>query len=222
MVSADTISTARRWSMLAIALSSTMFANVLLTGAAFLIPTMHQGRGMDLAQAGLFSAMPSIGMVFTLIAWGYVVDRLGERVVLAPGSALTAAAAFAPAAWGLVGEGQRGRRAAPAAAQTRAGAAGTTGQPVPRIVDVVAYPRGLGAARGAAGRGVDVHAGVADGRSRMVCRVGGSAGHRRAGSWCAGSGGRRPVVRPRRVAAASHPDDRGRGGDSDGCAGAHR
>ena len=53
---------------------------------------------MDLAQAGLFSAMPSIGMVFTLIAWGYAVDRLGERVVLALGSALTAAAAFAAAA----------------------------------------------------------------------------------------------------------------------------
>src|ERR1700722_13098132 len=98
MVSADTISTARRWSMLAIALSSTMFANVFINGAAFLIPTLHQGRGMDLAQAGLFSAMPSIGMVFTLIAWGYVVDRLGERVVLALGSALTAAAAFAAAA----------------------------------------------------------------------------------------------------------------------------
>jgi len=98
MVSADTISTARRWSMLAIALSSTMFANVFINGAAFLIPTLHQGRGMDLAQAGLLSAMPSIGMVFTLIAWGYVVDRLGERVVLALGSALTAAAAFAAAA----------------------------------------------------------------------------------------------------------------------------
>ena len=36
-------------------------------------------------------------MVFTLIAWGYVVDRIGERIVLAVGSALTAAAAFAAA-----------------------------------------------------------------------------------------------------------------------------
>jgi MFS family permease len=98
VVSVDTISTARRWSMLAIALSSTMFANVFINGAAFLIPTLHQSRGMNLANAGLFSAMPSIGMVFTLIAWGYLVDRLGERVVLALGSALTAAAAFAAAA----------------------------------------------------------------------------------------------------------------------------
>ena len=68
--------------MLAIALSSTLFANVFINGAAFLIPTLHQGRGLALAEAGLLSATPSIGMVFTLIAWGYAVDRLGERVVL--------------------------------------------------------------------------------------------------------------------------------------------
>jgi MFS family permease len=61
---------------------------------------LHDRRGLDLAQAGLLSAMPSIGMVFTLIAWGYAVDRLGERLVLALGSALTAAAAFAAAAAG--------------------------------------------------------------------------------------------------------------------------
>ncbi len=97
-VGADTISTARRWSMLAIALSSTLFANVFINGAAFLIPTLHERRGLDLAQAGLVSAMPSIGMVFTLFAWGYAVDRLGERIVLVLGSALTAVAAFAAAA----------------------------------------------------------------------------------------------------------------------------
>jgi len=84
--------------MLAIALSSTMFANVFINGVAFLIPTLHERRGLDLADAALLSAMPSIGMVFTLFAWGYAVDRLGERLVLALGSALTAAAAFAAAA----------------------------------------------------------------------------------------------------------------------------
>lgn len=83
--------------MLAIALSATMFANVFINGAAFLIPTLHTERGLALSQAGLMSAMPSFGMVATLIAWGYVVDRVGERFVLAVGSALTAAAAFAAA-----------------------------------------------------------------------------------------------------------------------------
>src|SRR6476659_2311381 len=89
----ETIGTVRRWSMLAMALTTTMFANVFINGAAFLIPTLHTERGLDLAKAGLLSSMPSFGMVFTLIAWGYVVDRIGERIVLAVGSALTAAAA---------------------------------------------------------------------------------------------------------------------------------
>lgn len=93
----ETIGTVRRWSMLAIALTATLFANVFINGAAFLIPTLHTERGLDLAKAALLSSMPSFGMVITLIAWGYVVDRIGERVVLAVGSALTAAAAFAAA-----------------------------------------------------------------------------------------------------------------------------
>ena len=84
--------------MLAIALAATMFANVFINGAAFLIPTLHSSRGLDLAEAGLLAAMPSFGMVITLIAWGYVVDRFGERAVLSIGSALTAAAGFAAAA----------------------------------------------------------------------------------------------------------------------------
>lgn len=84
--------------MLAIALTSTLFANVFINGAAFLIPTLHIRHGLNLAHAGLLSALPSLGMVVTLIAWGYVVDRVGERIVLAVGSALTAAAAFAAAA----------------------------------------------------------------------------------------------------------------------------
>src|SRR6185312_9408100 len=92
-----TITTMRRWSMLVIALGATLFANVFINGAAFLIPTLHTERGLDLAAAGLLSSMPSFGMVVTLIAWGYVVDRIGERIVLAVGSALTAGAAFAAA-----------------------------------------------------------------------------------------------------------------------------
>ena len=83
--------------MLVIALTATLCANVFINGAAFLIPTLHTERGLDLAKAGLLSSMPSFGMVVTLIAWGYVVDRVGERIVLALGSALTAAAAFAAA-----------------------------------------------------------------------------------------------------------------------------
>ena len=92
------ISSMRRWSMLAIGLLATLCANVFINGVAFLIPTLHDERGLDLAAAGLMSSLPSLGMVVTLIAWGYVVDRVGERVVLTLGSALPAAAACAAAA----------------------------------------------------------------------------------------------------------------------------
>ena len=93
----QSIGTVRRWSMLGIALFATLFANVFINGVAFLIPNLHTDFGLDLARAGLISAMPKFGMVPTLIAWGYVVDRAGERFVLWMGSALTAAAALAAA-----------------------------------------------------------------------------------------------------------------------------
>src|ERR1700750_2001417 len=86
----------RPWSMLAIALTATLCSNVFINGVAFLIPTLHNERGLDLAQAGLVSSMPSFGMVVTLLAWGYVVDRFGERLALGGGSDLTAGAVCAP------------------------------------------------------------------------------------------------------------------------------
>jgi hypothetical protein len=55
------ISTARRWSMLAIALTSTLFANVFINGAAFLIPTLHSRHGLQLAQAGWCRRCPASG-----------------------------------------------------------------------------------------------------------------------------------------------------------------
>src|SRR6185312_1058640 len=94
---AESISSARRWSMLVIALTATTSANVFINGAAFLIPSLHRERGLDLASAGLLSALPGFGLVLTLIAWGYVVDRIGERIVLSLGAVLIAAAAFAAA-----------------------------------------------------------------------------------------------------------------------------
>ncbi|SNW17744.1 sugar phosphate permease [Mycolicibacterium thermoresistibile] len=84
--------------MLVIALAATLFSVVFINGVAFVIPTLHREHGLSLAQAGLLSALPSFGMVATLIAWGYLVDRIGERIVLTVGSALTAASAFAAAA----------------------------------------------------------------------------------------------------------------------------
>lgn len=93
----ESISTGARWSMVAISLAVTASAFVFINGVAFLIPALEDERGTPLAEAGLLSSMPSWGMVATLILWGYVLDRIGERIVLTVGSALTAAAAYAAA-----------------------------------------------------------------------------------------------------------------------------
>lgn len=59
---------------------------------AFLIPHLVQREGMSLAQAGLLAGAPHLGLVLTLIAWGALTDRYGERRVLLSGLALTVVA----------------------------------------------------------------------------------------------------------------------------------
>jgi sugar phosphate permease len=92
--SKTSISPARRWFILAVSVAVTSCAFLFINCGVFLIPALQTDRRSSLTQAGLLSAMPSFGMVVTLVAWGYLVDRLGERVVLTAGAALTAAAAF--------------------------------------------------------------------------------------------------------------------------------
>ncbi|WP_420799446.1 MFS transporter [Mycobacterium celatum] len=90
------ISTARRWSMLTVSLAATLSANVFINGVAFLIPALAR-RGTGLAEAALLASAPSFGMMLTLIPWGYLLDRFGERIVLTTGLGVTAAAGFAAA-----------------------------------------------------------------------------------------------------------------------------
>ncbi|KAA8967734.1 MFS transporter [Mycobacterium sp.] len=89
--------TGARWSMVVISLGATLCAFTFINGVAFLIPALQVERGSTLAQAGLLSSMPSFGMVVTLIGWGYLVDRIGERIVLTASSALTAVGAYSAA-----------------------------------------------------------------------------------------------------------------------------
>jgi MFS family permease len=86
-----------RWSIMVISLAVTATSFLFINGVAFLIPSLEARRGIPLAEASLLSSMPSWGMVVTLVLWGYVLDRVGERAVLTAGSALTAVAAYAAA-----------------------------------------------------------------------------------------------------------------------------
>ncbi len=82
--------------MVAISLTATLCANVFINGVVFLIPKLVSGH-TSLAEAALLASMPSFGMMLTLIPWGYLLDRAGERLVLSLGLGLTAAAGFAAA-----------------------------------------------------------------------------------------------------------------------------
>ncbi len=91
------LSSGARWSIMAISLFVTTSSFLFINGIAFLIPSLEVRRGIRLTGASLLSSMPSWGMVATLVLWGYVLDRVGERTVMTAGSALTAAAAYAAA-----------------------------------------------------------------------------------------------------------------------------
>jgi sugar phosphate permease len=97
------VTVARRWTMLAVGVLAQGTSAVTINGPAFLIPTLARRNGLSLTNAAVVAAAPTIGVMLTLIAWGYAVDRYGERFVLALGLAgATAASALATAVHGTV------------------------------------------------------------------------------------------------------------------------
>lgn len=84
----------KAWLMLALGLSAQTVGTVFVNTPAFLIPLLHQQDGVPLAQAGLLASAPTVGTALTLIAWGALADRYGERWVITAGLALTALAAL--------------------------------------------------------------------------------------------------------------------------------
>jgi sugar phosphate permease len=86
------VGTARRWAMLAVGVLAQGTSAIAINGPAFLIPALHRREGLSLVEASTVAAAPSVGVMLTLIAWGYAVDMLGERLVLAVGLAGTTVA----------------------------------------------------------------------------------------------------------------------------------
>jgi sugar phosphate permease len=80
---------ARRWSMLAASTTAQAATAVMVHGPAFLIPVLHDREGLTLAEAGLVAAAPTLGVMLTLVLWGLVTDRRGERFVLLTGLGAT-------------------------------------------------------------------------------------------------------------------------------------
>ncbi|GAA1049745.1 MFS transporter [Arthrobacter russicus] len=80
----------RRWYMLGLAVAAQATSSIVVNGMAFLIPSLNRQWGLNLVQAGFLVGMPLAGTMLVLIAWGAVIDRIGERRSLGIGLALTA------------------------------------------------------------------------------------------------------------------------------------
>lgn len=88
--------------LLALSTAGAVGSSVIHMGTAYLLPALA-AEGMPLAAAGAVVAMPAAGIVLTLIAWGWFVDRFGERAAMSLGLLSTALATFLAAAMASVG-----------------------------------------------------------------------------------------------------------------------
>lgn len=93
--------TSRAWTMLGLGVAAQAAGTLVVSAPALLIPYLH-AHGTTLTLAGLLAAAPTFGMVLTLIAWGAITDRVGERVVIAGGLVLTTLAVVG--AWLAAGD----------------------------------------------------------------------------------------------------------------------
>ncbi|MBT1545273.1 MFS transporter [Curtobacterium aurantiacum] len=93
--------TGRAWTMLALGVAAQAAGTLVVSAPALLIPHLLT-RGTSLPVAGVLAAAPTFGMVLTLIAWGAITDRFGERIVIAGGLVLTTLAVVG--AWLAAGD----------------------------------------------------------------------------------------------------------------------
>lgn len=74
-----------RWAVLAAGTAAQAALLALLTGLAVLAPSLRDQLGLSLTEVGVLIAAPWIGPIGTLLPWGLVADRHGERRALACG-----------------------------------------------------------------------------------------------------------------------------------------
>ena len=80
------------WRALVLGSLAQAIVTIVVAGPAFLIPLLREKEAFSLATAGTAAASTSLGMVFTLVLWGAVADRRGERLALSAGLLACAAA----------------------------------------------------------------------------------------------------------------------------------
>lgn len=83
--------TPNRWLMLGVGMLAQVAGTVLSNAPLFLIPYLHLERGLTLVEAGLLASTPFASLTVSLVAWGAIVDRIGERRALSIGLAIVTA-----------------------------------------------------------------------------------------------------------------------------------
>jgi sugar phosphate permease len=80
----------RRWLMLAFGLAAQACTCLFLYGLPMLVPELRAELDVSLATAGVLVGAPALGLLMTLVLWGAIADRHGERLVIATGLLLAA------------------------------------------------------------------------------------------------------------------------------------
>jgi sugar phosphate permease len=74
-----------RWTILGAGVAGQASASAIGLGLPAIAPAIRHGYGLTLTQVGVVLAALNFGLVLTLVPWGIVADRIGERTVLATG-----------------------------------------------------------------------------------------------------------------------------------------
>ncbi len=80
----------RRWLMLAFGLVAQASTCLFLYGLPMLVPRLRSELDVSLTTAGVLVGAPAVGLLLTLVLWGAIADRHGERLVIATGLLLAA------------------------------------------------------------------------------------------------------------------------------------
>jgi sugar phosphate permease len=76
-----------RWAVLALGITAQAATCTFLYGLPVLLPTLRSAKHLSLLAASVVVSAPTAGLLLTLIAWGALADRYGERKVIAIGTA---------------------------------------------------------------------------------------------------------------------------------------